>query len=140
MKTILNLILLVLFSVSQIDVSLAQGNSQKDKQIETIKFGFIAGRLDLNAKESQAFWPLYRAYQKDYNSLLQQKRQGRVHNHQTPEKAIDDDFYFETKLLELKKKYRLVFSKVLPADKLKKLYQAERDFREELIKQLKTRP
>lgn len=140
MKLLINSIFIIIFSVCQINVSVAQKQIKKSKQIEAIKFGYISGRLNLSADESQEFWPLYKQYQSEWSQLLAEKRKSRLVSSVNPEKAIDDDFYYESKILELKKKYRIAFGKVLPPEKLKKLYQAERDFREELIKQLKNRP
>jgi hypothetical protein len=42
-------------------------------------------------------------------------------------------------MLDLKKKYKKLYLKVIPAEKVLLLYQAEREFREHLIKQLKHR-
>lgn len=140
MKPVITFIFIIIFSLCGSNVSIAQNSGKKAKQIEAIKFGYISGRLSLTADESQAFWPLYKQYQAEWSQLLAEKRKNRLANSANPGKAIDDDFYFESKILELKKKYRIAFGKVLPSEKLKKLYQAERDFREELIKQLKNRP
>ena len=139
MKLLINFIFVITFSVGHISVSVAQKNQKKAKQIESIKFAYISGRLDLNAKESQEFWPLYKRYQSEFNQLLAEKRENRLANKDNPDKAVDDDLYFDERLLELKKKYRITFGKILPSEKLKRLYQAERDFRNELIKQLKNR-
>nr|WP_294895889.1 hypothetical protein [uncultured Pedobacter sp.] len=140
MKSVITFIFIIIFSLCQSNISLAQNPGKKAKQIEAIKFGYISGRLNLTAQESQDFWPLYRQYQSDWSQLLAEKKKNRLANAANPDKAIDDDFNFESKLLELKKNYRMAFSKILPPEKIKKLYQAERDFREELIKQLKNRP
>lgn len=140
MNLLTKLIFAILLFTSVTSDSFAQKANKNVKQIEAIKFGYISGRLNLTADESQTFWPLYRAYQTEINTLLKQKRQARLDNNSNPEKAVDDDFYFDGKLLELRKEYRKSFGKVLSSEKLKKLYQAERSFREELIKQLKNRP
>lgn len=121
----------------------AQGKQQKNqiraKQIESIKIGYITGRLSLSPEESQKFWPVYNQLQEDQAQIVKQKKQARLENAGNPDQLIDDDFYFDTKILELKKKYRHEFGKILPPEKVKALYIAERDFREELIKQLKKR-
>ncbi len=140
MNLFTKLIIALTFFVSITSVSFAQGGKKNSKQIEAIKFGYISGRLNLPAEESQSFWPLYKDYQAEFNSLLKQKRQARAANVNNAEKTVDDDFYFDSKILELKKNYRKAFGKVLSPQKLKELYQAERSFREELIKQLKSRP
>jgi hypothetical protein len=42
-------------------------------------------------------------------------------------------------MLDLKKKYKKLYSKTISAEKILLLYQAEREFRERLIKQLNHR-
>jgi len=42
-------------------------------------------------------------------------------------------------MLELKKKYKKLYLKAIPAEKVLLVYQAEREFREHLIKQLNHR-
>ncbi|HET8828870.1 MAG TPA: hypothetical protein VFM79_05995 [Pelobium sp.] len=140
MKLLTKYIVAIIFSLGISNLSVAQQNHKKAKQIEDIKFGYIAGRLNLTGEESQAFWPLYKEYQSEWSQIIRQKKQSRLNNASNPEKAIDADFLYDGKLLELRKKYRIAFGEVLPPEKLKALYQAERSFREELIKQLKNRP
>ncbi len=114
-------------------------NPKRAKQIEAIKIGFITRRLNLTPEESRNFWPLYNQYQNEVNQLQQQKKQNRIANSDNPDKLIDDDFNSDSKILEIRKKYRQEFSKILSPEQVKSLYAAERDFREELIKQLKQR-
>ncbi|WP_017259424.1 hypothetical protein [Pedobacter arcticus] len=140
MKLFITFVVAITFSLGINQVSFAQQPNKKTQQIEAIKFGYISGKLELNDEESKEFWPLYKDYQAEWNQLIKQKKQSRIANANDPNKAVDDDFSFDSRLLELKKKYRMEFGKVLPPEKIKKLYQAERSFREELIKQLKNRP
>lgn len=140
MRFLKTFIIAISVFLSVATVSKAQKNSGKTKQIEAIKFGYISGRLDLTAEESQNFWPLYKQYQAEWNQLNKQKKQSRIDNADDADKLVDNDLEFDENLLTLRKKYRVLFGKVLTAEKLKKLYQAERSFREELIKQLKNRP
>lgn len=140
MRRILTIILFFL-SISSFSL-LAQtqpNNVKRAKQIEAIKIGYITRRLELTPEESQKFWPVYNQFQLEQNQIIQQKRKARLQNANNADQMIDDDFYFDTKILELKKKYRNDFSKVISPEKIKSLYTAERDFREELIKQLKNR-
>ena len=109
------------------------------KEIEAIKIGYLTRRLSLTPDESREFWPVYNAYQKELSSINKQKRENRNTQNANPEKLVDNDFKFDTQILEVKKKYRLEFAKILSAEKVKTLYIAEREFREELIKQLKSR-
>lgn len=123
--------------------SIAQGsggmNPKRAKQIEVIKIGYITRRINLTLEESQNFWPVYNQYQNELNQLLQQRRLNRNSNSDNPDKLIDDDFNYDSKILEVRRKYRREFTKILSSEQIKSLYAAEREFREELIKQLKQR-
>lgn len=114
----------------------AQPNT-KAKRIDEIKIEFISKKLNLDADEEEKFIPVYRSYQKEFYKLLQQKKAARIRNANDPDKSVDEDFKFEYKMLELKKRYKQQFRQVLSPEQLKTLYQAERGFKEELIKQLK---
>ena len=139
MKKIIFALVLVLTQVLMFENSNAQTKKPNSREIETIKIGFITRRLELTPEESQKFWPVYNQYQKDLSSLNQQKRQARIQNANDPDQLVDDDFSFDTKILEMRKNYRLKFNQVISNEKVKSLYIAERDFREELIKQLRKR-
>jgi hypothetical protein len=51
----------------------------------------------------------------------------------------DDQIIQAQKILDLRKKYHIEFKKVLPPKKLLKLYQAEKDFKKFLLKEIKDR-
>lgn len=133
MKKIISLLILTFL---YFDIALAQPNT-KAKRIDEIKIEFISKKLSLDADEEEKFIPIYRSYQKEFYKLLQQKKAARSRNANDPEKSVDEDFKYEYKMLELKKRYKQQFREVLTPEQLKTLYQAERGFREELIKQLK---
>jgi hypothetical protein len=137
-KLILGLIL-TLAQALTLETSYAQIQKPHAKEIEAIKIGYITRRLDLTPEESQKFWPAYNQFQKDLSFLNQQKKQTRIQNANNAEQLIDDDFSFDTKILELRKKYRIKFNQVISDEKVKRLYIAEREFREELIIQLRQR-
>ena len=139
MKKIIFALVLVLTQVLMFENSNAQTKKPNSREIEAIKIGYITRRLELTPEESQKFWPVYNQYQKDLSSLNQQKRQARIQNANDPDQLVDDDFSFDTKILEMRKNYRLKFNQVISNEKVKSLYIAERDFREELIKQLRKR-
>ena len=116
-----------------------QQKTNKLKQIEAVKIGYLTKKLDLSLEESQKFWPVYNQYQRELNLIFKQKKEARVKNAANPDQSIDDDFDFDTKTLNHKKKYRIEFAKILSPEKVKAFYTAEKDFKEELIKQLKNR-
>ena len=117
----------------------AQSREERHEQIEAIKVAFITNKLNLNSDEAQQFWPIYNVYQKELMELMKKRREDRQKENVDPNDRINADLAYETKMLELKKKYKKIFLKAIPPEKLIKLYQAEREFREHLIKQLNNR-
>ena len=117
----------------------AQSKSDRYEQIETIKVAFITKKLDLSSEEAQKFWPIYNNYQKELMLLMKKRREERQRTDIEPNDKINLDLSYESKMLDLKKKYKKLYSKAIPAEKILLLYQAEREFREHLIKQLNHR-
>ncbi|MGV8878436.1 MAG: hypothetical protein ACOH2A_05340 [Sphingobacteriaceae bacterium] len=109
------------------------------KKIEAIKAGYITQRMDLTPEESQRFWPVYNAYQKEITTVLIKKKQNMQQSNNSPESRLDDDLKFEKELLDIRKLYKDKFLKVLPAEKVTLLTRCEREFKEQLIQQLKYR-
>ena len=52
---------------------------------------------------------------------------------------IDKEIYYESQLVAIRKRYKDAFLKILPPEKVSELYKSEREFRDELIKQLSER-
>lgn len=136
MKKLLPFIIAIYICLSA-DATYAQ--MQKREKIEAIKMAFITQRLSLSPDESQNFWPLYNQYQKEIRDLILQRRAAKNDPNPNPIEAIDEDLDIDGKIVAVRKKYRKEFTKVLSPDKINQFYIAERDFREELIKQLKKR-
>ncbi|MEJ7780673.1 MAG: hypothetical protein WKF68_13910 [Daejeonella sp.] len=118
---------------------LAQEHNGRIEQIESIKVAFITSKLDLTSDEAQKFWPIYNNYQKEFLEFLKKKREARYKKDVDPNETITADLTYESKMLELKKKYRKLFAKAIPPQKILALYKAESEFREHLYKQLKNR-
>ena len=117
----------------------AQNRQERHEQIEAIKVAFITNKLDLSSEEAQQFWPVYNIYQKELMELMKKRREDRQKENIDANDRINGDLAYESKMLELKKKYKKLFLKTIPPEKLIRLYQAEREFREHLIKQLNHR-
>jgi S-adenosylmethionine synthetase len=118
---------------------IAQDRREHYQRIEAIKVAFITKKLDLTTEEAQKFWPVYNNYQKELMELMRKRREDRQKTDIDPNDKINVDLTYESKMLELKKKYKKNYLKAIPAEKVLLLYQAEREFREHLIKQLNHR-
>jgi len=118
--------LLILFTLFNFSLAHAQnGNGQRIEKIQALKIAFITQRLDLTPAEAEKFWPIYNDYEHELNNIRLNNRNGDV---------LDN----EQKLLNIKKKYSPSFEKVLGPQKLNKFFNAEKEFRNILIKRLKT--
>lgn len=122
MKKYLLIISMILGCVTY---SFAQnGNGQKGEKIQALKIAFLTQKLNLTSSEAEKFWPVYNQYEEDIKSI----RAGRN------DKDVLEN---EQKLLDVKKKYKPKFEKILGQEKVITLYNAEREFRDVLIKRLK---
>lgn len=118
---------------------IAQDRREHYQRIEAIKVAFITKKLDLTTEEAQKFWPVYNNYQKELMELMRKRREDRQKTGIDPNDKINADLAYESRMLDLKKKYKKLYLKAIPAEKVLLVYQAEREFREHLIKQLNHR-
>lgn len=123
-------LILFLFILSGITFN---GLAQKGEKIEAIRAAFITERLNLDSKTAEKFWPIYNQYSDEMKALRQQQRNDKGDN------SAEDYLEDEQKALDLRKKYAPLFLKVLSNDQLSQLYQAEREFRQMIMKRMKQR-
>jgi hypothetical protein len=98
----------------------------KRERIQALKIAFITQKLELTSDEAQRFWPVYNRYEAELHQTMQDNKGGDV---------IDN----EEKMLNIRKKYRTEFSRVLGQPKMNKLFATEKEFRGVLMRQLKER-
>ncbi|MHC1708080.1 MAG: hypothetical protein AB9842_11265 [Bacteroidales bacterium] len=145
---ILSEITFSLIVVSIIIVSAAYGQKPGRKairdKIEAQEIAFITQKVNLTSGEAQQFWPVYNEFRekkkklnKDFSSNLEplQSMKDKLTEEQCKSLA-DSQFAREQKLLDLKKEYHTRFLSILPASKVLKLYQADREFKKILLKRL----
>ena len=99
------------------------GDDTRAEKIQALKIAFISNKLQLTPEEAEKFWPVYNQYDNEIRSL--------------PKGG--DAIATEEKLLNIRKKYQSSFEKVIGPQKLNKLFNAERDFRDILIRRLQNR-
>jgi len=102
------------------------GDDTRAEKVQALKIAFITQKLQLTADEAQKFWPVYNQYDNEIKSLQLNNKNG---------PALEN----EEKLLNIRKKYKASFEKVIGPDKLNRLFNAERDFRDILIRRLQNR-
>lgn len=105
-------------------------------KLNAVRNAYINKRLELTPDEADRFWPIYNQYQGELGSVLRQRRINNSNPQPNGIDQVDRDINYEQQILAIRKRYRDEFLKVLPPDKVSLLYKSEREFKDELIKQL----
>ena len=122
--------LLIMLSFGLVAIAISQNKPNKQglskNNIEALKVAYITRQLNLTPEEAQKFWPVHNIY-------FEELKKARKDN-------LDDELAFEEKALSVRKKYSVDFKKVLVSDeRVNKVFTADRDFNNELRKELKNR-
>jgi hypothetical protein len=129
MKTILSLL------TGLFIVSILQAQPQRPdrdarvaelKKIQAMELAFITKELNLNPQEAQKFWPIFNQYRND----LKQVAQG---------KEYKDNLDRQQKMLDVRKKYRDDFGKVVSQERANKVFGAEDEFKSLVRKEFQKR-
>lgn len=140
----------MLISILSSQLVMSQGRKmqlqEKKKQLEIEKIGYFTERLSLTAEEAQAFWPVYSEFQKKREALASefrpQKKLASSSLDSLSEKELnalaDAEIEHAKKMLELRVQFHENVKKVLPLKKVILLYDAEKDFKKDLLKDLKS--
>ena len=107
-------------------VAVQAGQPIPGRRLQALKAAYVTKQLSLTTDESEKFWPLYRSYMADIKKARMEKK--------------DDVLTFEEDVLNIRKRYRAEFKKVLVTDeRANKALTAERDFNNMLRKELQER-
>lgn len=117
-------LLLLLLPFSGIAQDGIRGENRQ--RLEAIQIAYLTKELSLTTQDAEKFWPVYNKYQDELRGLLKNGGDEDVLNRQ--QKALD-----------IRKKYRPDFVKILGADRTNKLFQAEDKFREMVKRELQNR-
>lgn len=101
------------------------GQQNDNERIQALKIAFLTERLQLTKSEAQNFWPVYNSYEAEVRKLRSSSKDGDVLEN-------------EEKLLKIRKKYNDSFEKILGKEKTNTLFSSEKEFRNILIKRLKS--
>jgi hypothetical protein len=131
------ILLALVFSAS---MTSAQTDTKKEK-IDALRADFIKKRLNLTAKESDAFWPLYNemndkldAARKTFRAQYNDKTNYDFATDKEAEAYVNAEVTLKQREYELYKEYYDKFKKIMPVKKVAALQHAEEDFKKELIK------
>ena len=129
----------------------AQSENMKEKKekIKALKVSFLTTELDLTAKESEKFWPVYNSFDdrqfdirhtkmKAYKTRMNELALDKMSEKEasillTQMQNTDEELYL------LRKDFTQSLKKVLPAIKIVKLRVSEEDFNRKLLHQYRDR-
>lgn len=94
----------------------------KHEDIEALKVAFISRELQLSPEDAQKFWPLYNQYSKELQSV----------KFDAPDVLERDE-----KVLNLRKRYKEPFTKILGQQRINNMYNAEGKFHQLLFKAMR---
>jgi hypothetical protein len=109
------------------------------RRVQLIKENFIVRELALTPDEAVKFLHIYRSYQ---NALGEIRRLKRVNNSslQSDGRAqLDRDLSYDRKLIDTKEFYQNEFLKLMPPEKVSKMYKSEQTFKDEIFRNLNER-
>ena len=116
------------------------------ERIHAAKVAYITDRLNLTSAQAGAFIPVYNDCEDEVQAVRKKYRQRYMETHKDakdddlrPRQYIDDDLNYQQEVLDIKKKYKDRFLKVLSEKQLTDLYESEREFRKLLQQRLKER-
>lgn len=150
--TSLILILALLIQVNPVSAqqkhkTMQHGNQPgtKHEKMEAQRVAFITQQLNLTPEEAQAFWPVYNEYDAKRHEMRKSFRESSDLKKDQLDKLteaeasqiLDNQIIEAQRFLDLRKEYHAKFKSVLPAVKVLKLYESERDFQKMLIDKLR---
>lgn len=129
---------------NKLDLQRKQHGEQHEK-MEAQRVAFITQALNLTPDEAKVFWPIYNEYDAKRHELKKSfKGSGDLHKadiekltEREASQILDNQIIESQKFLDLRKEYHAKFKSVLPAVKVLKLYDAEREFQKILMEKMR---
>lgn len=145
MKNLYFILFLTLYITTGLNAQNCGDNCKKKDQIKAQKVAFITDKLQLTVEEAQQFWPIYNEKNKKSDDIDVQirtivknfKKNKETLSNTELETMSDKLMELETSSSKLDAEYYLKYKKVLPIRKILELNEAEREFKHELLQQLK---
>jgi hypothetical protein len=139
-KGIIVLLLLVGFAISE-----ATAQNPGREKLDAYKIAFFTKRLNLTPQEAEKFWPVYNEFQNKRSSIQTEKMQINRNVNQNElnmsEKDLtaagDNLISLQMQEANLAMEYHKKFKEILSPVKVIRLYQAENQYRLQLLNELK---
>lgn len=103
------------------------------------KTAFITRQLDLSPAQNEKFWPVYNQYLDELTAAQVEKRLNNSANQANGIEQLTKEDAIDRKITDIRIHYRNEFLKILPPEKVSMIYKSEKQFNDEMIKQLRDR-
>lgn len=123
--------LLVFLSLGSSDAYAQKVQGSKvSKEYEAKKIAFLTAEVGITPDEATSFWPVYNEYSSKRRVLRKKAREA---------KSAEENMANKEAKLALEKEYLAKFKGVLPENKVDKLFEAEKKWRQKLLEEIKNR-
>ncbi len=120
-------------------------NETRREEIEQKKIAFITSKINLTTAEAQSFWPVYNEYQNELKAMRTKGKEelgrpsewkGKLTEAEI-DKFLTAKFAMERKKVDTDEAYYKKFKQVLPMEKVALYYEAEMEFKKELMRSMR---
>lgn len=149
MKNIVNLvmafIILVPLTLQAQDEDVIAQDPKARERIEAARIGLISERLGLTPEQAERFWPIYREFNQKRSEMIGEFRQAQRQvgpDNTDPERQkelVDLGLKIKQRELDLEKDYSGRMMKVITAQQVLNLRNAEKEFQRIILNQLQQR-
>jgi hypothetical protein len=143
MKKFLFTIIISILAIS----TYAQPQRKPFERVHAAKVAYLTDRLQLSREQAERFWPVYNDFERERRTLRKKyfNTSNNNNNSNTTEEdiarqSIEDNLDYQQEELDLKRRYKDEFLKIISAQQITSLYKAEREFRQLLMHRLGDRP
>lgn len=150
MKKLIHIIIFTLAALPMLaqEEEQTQQHEQDPKvkeRIQAARIAYITDQLGLTPEEAEKFWPIYREFSEKRQNLQKQYRE--MKRNPDPNKTMEENekdlvdvgFKLKQQELDLEKDYSGRLLKVISAQKLRSLPEAEKRFRQMILEQIQRR-
>ncbi len=145
MKIIKFFILLISVITFSFSLNAQESKSDKEQEIKSEKIAFFSDKIGLTPEEAQVFWPIYNDYWAKKNKIIADRKDKMTYFADHSENMSNDEMVqyadqyikYEMQLAELLDEYHIKFKKILPIEKVMKIYLADYEFKTYLLKKIR---
>lgn len=143
MKKLL-LLFLLLAPMTFIHAQRGAGGPARLAEMRAAKIGFFTRFLALDEEEAEKFWPVYNKYEEEREAqrkkmmgLRLNKESAEAISEKEAEALVEQYLQLRQEEVALEKRFYASVKKVLPVEKVAKLFQAERQFQREILRSMR---